>query len=83
MSRWTRYDTVDPLPPGLLLNVNTGDIYGTPTTIGEYNFTIRAYNFEGFEEFIDVSTVVSANPFTQPHSVNAIISGDQKLEFFK
>lgn len=83
MSRWTRYDTADPLPPGLLLNVNTGDIYGTPTTIGEYNFTIRAYNFEGFEEFIDVSTVVSANPFIQSHSLNAIISGDQKLEFFK
>lgn len=29
------------LPPGLSLNTATGEIYGTPTTAGVYNFTVR------------------------------------------
>jgi hypothetical protein len=29
------------LPPGLTLNANTGMITGTPTTAGQYNFTVR------------------------------------------
>ena len=32
------------LPDGLMLNINTGDISGTPTKEGEYDFTLVAYN---------------------------------------
>jgi subtilisin family serine protease/uncharacterized membrane protein len=35
------------LPSGLILNPNTGEISGTPTTAGTYGFTIRAENKVG------------------------------------
>jgi len=34
------------LPNGLYLNSSTGEIYGTPTNIGIYNFTIKAIDNE-------------------------------------
>ena len=34
--------TAGSLPPGLLLYTATGVISGTPTTVGQYNFTLRA-----------------------------------------
>jgi len=36
------------LPPGISLNSSTGAITGTPTTLGTYNFVIRATNASGF-----------------------------------
>jgi len=35
------------LPPGLSLNINTGEIGGAPTTAGVYTFRIRAVNGAG------------------------------------
>ncbi len=32
------------LPPGLKINKNTGELSGTPTTKGTYNFTVKATN---------------------------------------
>ena len=37
------------LPPGLSLNANTGEIYGAPTTAGNYTFSIRAVNGAGYD----------------------------------
>ncbi len=36
--------TGDKLPDGLMINLNTGDISGTPTKEGEFKFTLIAYN---------------------------------------
>jgi hypothetical protein len=33
--------SLDELPPGLSLNESTGEIYGTPTTAGNYGFAVR------------------------------------------
>jgi len=35
------------LPPGLTLNASTGVISGTPTTLGTFNFVVRAQNAAG------------------------------------
>jgi len=37
------------LPPGLLINAVTGEIYGAPTTAGVYTFSIRATNGAGYD----------------------------------
>jgi hypothetical protein len=36
------------LPPGISLNSSTGAITGTATSVGTYNFTVRATNESGF-----------------------------------
>ena len=33
-------------PPGLQLNPETGELYGTPTRMGNYIFTLGAYNYQ-------------------------------------
>ncbi|MAT44210.1 MAG: hypothetical protein CL609_17910 [Anaerolineaceae bacterium] len=42
------------LPPGLTLGSNTGLLSGTPTTVGDYDFVIRATNSEGS---VDTGTI--------------------------
>ena len=39
------------LPPGLSLNANTGQVTGTPTTTGTFNFTVHAQNAAGTDNW--------------------------------
>lgn len=52
------------LPTGLTLNASTGAITGTPTTAGEFDFTIKAENVEGYvvAEFTIVVSDSDAEP---------------------
>jgi FtsP/CotA-like multicopper oxidase with cupredoxin domain len=47
VSPYTWALTLGSLPPGLTLNTSTGVISGTPTTVGTFNFTIRATDSQG------------------------------------
>lgn len=53
-----------PLPPGLALNPATGQIVGTPTTPGTYNFTLRVRDAQGSLRDIPQSIVINA--YTPP-----------------
>jgi len=56
--------SVGSLPAGLLLNTLTGQVGGTPTTVGgPVNFTMRATNANGFTES-PFSITIAANPLT-------------------
>jgi outer membrane protein OmpA-like peptidoglycan-associated protein len=52
------------LPTGLTLNASTGAITGTPTTSGEFDFTIKAENADGYvvAEFTIVVSESDAEP---------------------
>ena len=66
------------LPAGLSLNPSTGQIYGTPTGTGSYNFTIRATNSAG-NDTQSYSGNISAPSVTPPNitttSLNAMTVG--------
>ncbi|MDW8309877.1 MAG: Ig domain-containing protein, partial [Verrucomicrobiales bacterium] len=47
-SPWQMTVTAGALPPGLTLNGNTGELTGTPTQIGVYNFTIQVTATNGW-----------------------------------
>ena len=47
------------LPPGLVLNTSTGEIYGTPITDGIYVFSIRATNTVDYDTVQFSITIVS------------------------
>ena len=47
------------LPPGLSLNTNTGEVYGTPTTDGIFTFSIRATNDAGYDTVSLSLTIIS------------------------
>lgn len=50
------------LPPGLTLNTGTGDISGTPTTAGTYNYTVRVTDATGGYATRAETTVIAAYP---------------------
>ncbi len=53
------YEVTDgTLPPGLTLDPVTGQICGTPTTPGEYSFTITASNDNGSAPYVFVLAIV-------------------------
>ena len=47
-------------PPGLNFDTGNGNISGTPTTDGSYNFTVRAYGT--FEGSVDENRTIVVNP---------------------
>lgn len=53
-------DTGDTLPPGLVLDPDTGDITGTPTTAGEYDFTLVVTDGNGHT--LDVPLTIEIDP---------------------
>lgn len=66
------------LPPGLTLNTNTGEIFGTPTTTGIYTFTITADDGEttASREFtLKVCAAITTS--TLPDSVTTAVYSQQ------
>ena len=61
------------LPGGLSLNMTTGEIYGTPTTIGDFSFTVEALNTSGNDAKL-LSITVSATP-TTPVIITSVLPG--------
>lgn len=51
------------LPPGLSMNPDTGEITGTPTTLGSYSFTVQLVDVDG-EVATKVETMSVATPPT-------------------
>ncbi len=58
------------LPPGLGLNGSTGQIGGTPTTVGNYPFKVRVTDQAGGIHTKDFALVI-----TPPVSISAVVNG--------
>ncbi len=58
------------LPPGLTLNTSTSGITGTPTTIGNFSFTIKVIDAAGLSASeivsINIKGAISINPVSLP-----------------
>lgn len=54
------------LAPGLTLAADTGIITGTPTTIGNYPFTVTATDFNGFDGSREYYLVITQEPPVPP-----------------
>jgi len=61
------------LPNGLLLNISTGEITGTPTRAGIFNFTIKATDSKGCESgLMGYSITTTAAPPAPPATAAAV-----------
>jgi uncharacterized delta-60 repeat protein len=54
----TFYVSTGSLPPGLTLDAISGELSGTPTVVGEYDFTVAASNYVALSAFREVTLVV-------------------------
>lgn len=64
------------LPPGLSVNVSTGEISGTPTAAGSYNVTITAVNASGNDSETLLVTINPAAPLiTSALSATGTVGG--------
>jgi hypothetical protein len=64
------------LPPGLMLNANTGIYSGTPTTAGSYSFTISATNSAGSGSRAYVQQILAIPAITTPPTLANITGGN-------
>jgi len=75
--------SVDQLPDGLVLDVDTGDIAGTPTTVETVAVTVSAVDAGGSNTVVDAAPfdfeITAAAIANLPPTVDAVI-GDQSFE---
>ena len=77
--------TVGSLPTGLSLNASNGDITGTPTAAGTFNFTVQVTDDAGntgtraYSVTIAAGAVLTVNPATLPNGTNGTSYGTQTI----
>jgi hypothetical protein len=64
------------LPPGLILNANTGIYSGTPTTAGSYAFTISVTNSAGSGSRAYVQQILAIPAISTPPTLASIVGGN-------
>ncbi len=60
------------LPTGLSLNTSSGEISGSPSTVGSYSFTVRATNSAGFDDQAFSGSVTGVAPTITTTSLSPI-----------
>ncbi|MCL2215670.1 MAG: putative Ig domain-containing protein [Defluviitaleaceae bacterium] len=72
------------LPPGLSLNIITGEIYGSPTTAGIFTFSVRATNGAGYDTAtLSIETVLAGGTFINGEEIgNLFIAGEEVFRAF-
>lgn len=86
-SVWTRYElTSGTLPSGVNLDITTGEFYGVVSktcTLGDYNFEVNVYNFDGFQETISGKIVITDNINMRDNRLSLFLTGDDRIAFYK
>jgi len=72
------------LPPGLSLDIGTGQIHGAPTTAGTFTFSIRAVNGAGYDTVqFSVTIIVAGGTFINGREIsNLFIAGKEVFRAF-
>jgi hypothetical protein len=63
------------LPPGLTLNPSTGELSGTPNTLGTFSFTIKATDAQGCMGTQAYSVTIACPTMTLPTSLSNGVQG--------
>ncbi len=79
----TKYEISGKLPAGLSLNSTTGELSGTPTTVGEYEFIIMASNLCDQVPLIVYMYVDKAIPNAFTCSVDFNVTGSNTINAFR